>query len=84
MDILADMNIFELCNDDDNDNGFMERRPYTIKNKPNNFQVWDDVEFFQRFRLKKNTVLELLHEIEDRLLIFWNRYVFCSSNEVNL
>jgi len=79
MDLLVNVNIFE--SDDDI---FIQRRPYTIRNKPNNFQKWDDTEFFEWFRLKKNTVLDLLHAIEDRLLILWNKYVFCLNNKVNL
>ncbi|XP_032687237.1 putative nuclease HARBI1 [Odontomachus brunneus] len=71
MELLVDINIFNC--DDDDDNEFVERRPYIIRNKPNNFEVWDDKEFFDRFRLKKDTVLELLHAIEERLLILWNR-----------
>lgn len=84
MDLLiVNINIFESDDDGDDDN-FLIRRPYTIKNKPNNFQVWDNIEFFKRFRLKKNAVLELLHAIEDRLLVLWNRYVFYLINIFNL
>lgn len=64
--------IFESDIDDNYE--FVERRSYVIRNKPNNFQVWDDKEFFDRFRLKKDTVLELLHTIEDRLIILRNKY----------
>lgn len=67
--LLVDINIFESHDEDDDDDEFVERRLYLIRNKPNNFQVWDDAEFFERFRLKKDTVLELLHRIEDRLII---------------
>lgn len=31
---------------DDDDNVFVEGRLYTIRNWPNNLQVWDDVELF--------------------------------------
>ena len=76
MDLLnVNINIFESDEDE-----FVERRPYIIRNKPNNLEVWDDTEFFERFRLKKNTVLELLHAIEDQLLILKNRYIFCRNN----
>lgn len=57
MDNLLFMNVFESDDDDDEYYELIERRPYIIRNKPNNFQVWDDVEFFKRFRLKKDTVL---------------------------
>jgi len=59
MDLLVNINIFK--SDDDDDDIFIQRKLYTIRNKPNNFQKWDDTEFFERFRLKKNTVLDLLH-----------------------
>jgi len=48
MDLLVNINIFESDNDDDDDI-FIQRRPYTIRNKPNHFQKWD-TEFFERFR----------------------------------
>jgi len=76
---LVNINIFES---DDDDDIFIQRKLYTIRNKPNNFQKWDDTEFFERFRLKKNTVLNLLQASEDRLLILWNRYVFCLNNNI--
>ncbi|XP_024885913.1 putative nuclease HARBI1 [Temnothorax curvispinosus] len=72
MDLLVDL-IFESDDDIEDNDEFVERRPYVIRNKPNNFQVWDDKEFFNRFRLKKDTVLELLHAIEDRLIILRNK-----------
>jgi len=49
MDLLVNINIFESDDDDD----IFIQRPYTIRNKPNNFQKWDDTELFERFRLKK-------------------------------
>ena len=75
MNVLPDViNIFE--SDDDDDFEFVERRPYTIKNKLDNFRRWDSTEFFERYRLKKDTVLDLLQEIEHRLLTDWNKYVY--------
>ena len=75
MNVLPDViNIFE--SDDDDDFEFVERRPYTIKNKLDNFPRWDSTEFFERYRLKKDTVLDLLQEIEHRLLTDWNKYVY--------
>jgi len=58
---LVNINIFES---DDDDDIFIQRKLYTIRNKPNNFQKWDNTEFFEQFRLKKNTVLDLLQAIE--------------------
>jgi len=40
---------FWVLSDDDNDI-FIQGRPYTIRKKPNNFQKWDDIEFFEWFR----------------------------------
>lgn len=72
--LLVNNNIFELNNDDDYDDmEFVERRPYTMRKKPDNFQKWDDIKFFERFCLKKNTVLELLCTIKNRLLVLWNK-----------
>jgi len=45
MDLLVNINIFE--SDDDDDDIFIQRRPYTIRNKPNNFEKCDDTEFFE-------------------------------------
>jgi len=32
---------------------YKENILYTIRNKPNNFQKWNDTEFSEQFRLKK-------------------------------
>ncbi|XP_024940550.1 uncharacterized protein LOC112494309 [Cephus cinctus] len=68
MDLFINIDIFN-SDDDYEDYKFLERRQYTIQSKPNNFQMWDDIEFIQRYRLKKTTVLELLHRIQEQLLI---------------
>jgi len=45
MDLLVNINIFES----DDDNIFIQKKLYTIRNKPNNFQKWDDTEFSNDF-----------------------------------
>lgn len=40
-----------------------ERRPKIIRNRPNYFDLWDDHDFFVRFRLRKNTVRHVLASI---------------------
>ncbi|XP_066581979.1 putative nuclease HARBI1 [Prorops nasuta] len=45
----------------------ISRKPYTIRERPNFFNIYDENEFLTRFRLQKLTVLKLLHEIEDAL-----------------
>jgi hypothetical protein len=67
--ILLDINIFS---DDDEDEENI-RRPYMLRNKLNHFEIWDDVDFFARFRLRKQTVMLLLNLIDDQLSIMWNR-----------
>jgi len=42
----VNINIFE-SDDDDDDDIFIQRRSYTIRNKPNNFQKWEDTEFLE-------------------------------------
>lgn len=38
-----------------------------FRERPDNFKKWNEDEFFVRFRLRKNTVLELLRIIEGNL-----------------
>lgn len=67
---------FDIFSDDDDDDDLLEeneRRPYILRNKPQHIEIWDDVDFFSRFRLKKQTVLMLLQNIEEQLLILWNK-----------
>ena len=44
-----------------------ERRQYTIRERVNHFDKWDDKEFSRRFRLSKETVTQLLQQIEPQL-----------------
>jgi len=73
MSELVNINIFDSDEDSDDCNELIIRKQYVLKMKPDNFKIWDDTEFFQRFRLKKGTVLHLLAFIEHQLLIHWNK-----------
>lgn len=64
------MNVPEDLTDDED---FLElfdiienpRMPRTYKKRPNNFLIWNDTQFLQRFRLSKNTVQMLIDEIRE-------------------
>lgn len=43
------------------------RKPYNVLNRYDNFNMWDDIEFYNRFRVKKYTAVDLLQQIEDRI-----------------
>lgn len=40
-----------------------QRRPKTIRPRPNHFNIWEDDEFYNRFRLSKNSANMLLELI---------------------
>ncbi|KAJ8914157.1 hypothetical protein NQ315_016236, partial [Exocentrus adspersus] len=44
-----------------------EQRVYVVRNRPNNMVMWDNEEFFNRFRLSKPTVNRILLEIQNQL-----------------
>lgn len=44
------------------------RRSYTKRRRVDHMDNWDDVEFFNRFRLQKGTVISVLNKIEPKLL----------------
>ena len=46
-----------------------------FRNRMEDLEMWDDDEFFMRFRLKKTTVKELLFKIEFHLKSKTNRYL---------
>lgn len=56
---------------DDNDEeiiGFIQGlRTYTVRERPDHFNLWSDEEFFKRFRLRKDTIRNVLAEIEEHL-----------------
>lgn len=41
------------------------RKKYTVRDRFQNIEKWDESEFFMRFRMTKNTVLYLLDKIQD-------------------
>lgn len=67
---VHDMLEYAISSDEDEDFAeFLrhERRPYTVRRRIDNFEKWDNTDFFARFRLKKETVLLVLAQIEERL-----------------
>lgn len=52
-----------------------ERRRRIIRPRPNDFEVWDEKDFFQRFRLSKRAVGNILEEIEDTIRFPTNRSI---------
>ncbi|KAI4469194.1 hypothetical protein MML48_2g00006230 [Holotrichia oblita] len=61
------MNLLESSDDEDVIN-YIEhlgrvRRPRINRRRPNNFEIWDDHDFFVRYRLQKNTVRRVLNRI---------------------
>lgn len=45
----------------------LERKTRVLRERPDNFNTWDDNEFWKRFRLKKETVTQLLSMIEEKI-----------------
>ncbi|KAJ8968229.1 hypothetical protein NQ314_002397 [Rhamnusium bicolor] len=45
------------------------RAPRQFRNRENQFGKWNDVEFFQRFRVSKDTVNFVLENIQDIMAI---------------
>ncbi|KAF5296068.1 hypothetical protein FQA39_LY12690 [Lamprigera yunnana] len=52
-----------------------------IQDRPNHFAVWNDNEFFSRFRLSKITVSRIIQEIEGRIAFPTNRIVLNSFSD---
>ncbi|KAK9685604.1 DDE superfamily endonuclease [Popillia japonica] len=50
-----------------------ERKKYVIKPHMDNLHIWDDKEFLRRFRVSKNTVLDIVAKIEEPLTHRTNR-----------
>ncbi|CAG9573769.1 unnamed protein product [Danaus chrysippus] len=44
-----------------------QRKDRVVKERPDNFNTWDDREFWKRFRLTKHTVELLLSSIQDKI-----------------
>jgi hypothetical protein len=69
----------DIANSDSDDERFMNlaaqgRRPKNVRPRIENFNVWNDDEFFVRFRLTKATVLHLLQQIEHNLETATDRF----------
>lgn len=65
--------------DDINDideNDIMNYIPRMIYEREDHFHNFSENKFFERFRLKKNTVLQVLQLIENRLEYPHNKYVY--------
>ncbi|KAB0801261.1 hypothetical protein PPYR_05615 [Photinus pyralis] len=65
---VNDVNIFSESDSDEelvNYVNILYRRPYVVRQRPDHLQFWDDVDFINRFRLSKETVQELLVNIEN-------------------
>ena len=50
---FVNLNIFEHVEDEEDDELFGTRRPYTIRVRRDHLDIWDDLDFRCRFRLKK-------------------------------
>ena len=73
---FVNLNIFELVEDEEDDELFGTSRPYTIRVRRDHLDIWDDLDFRCRFRLKKETVIIIKQAIERRLQVTCNMYVF--------
>ncbi|KAB0805305.1 hypothetical protein PPYR_02275 [Photinus pyralis] len=51
----------------------MLRRPKIYRERKNHFQNYDDLDFFDRFRLTKRTVVSILNQIEPQIALPTNR-----------
>lgn len=49
------------------------RKQRVVRNRPNHFEIWDNKEFFQRFRLSPQTIENILEEVEEVLQYPTNR-----------
>ena len=58
----ANVNIFPDENSEEEMEEFYKvipRKPFTVRDRINNFEIWDNKEFQSRFRLSKNAELKL-------------------------
>jgi len=58
---------------DDFDDILVNRRPRFIKERTNDFENLDELDFVTRYRLSKKSVLHVLERIEDQLEYNTNR-----------
>lgn len=67
--LIFKMDLEEFFEDDDEEmfNFIANIRTYTVRDRVDHFNKWDDKEFSRRFRLKKATVMTVLNQIADML-----------------
>ena len=65
--VLVNVELFSDDSDDEIEDDFnlILRKPYTIRQRPNHLEYWDDEEFRCRFRLTKNATMYVLQQIEN-------------------
>lgn len=77
--VPVDVNIFTDSSDSDSDLedyvNVVLRRPRTLHQRPDHINYWDDLDFFNRFRLTKNTVQILVNEIQEQIRYPTERYL---------
>lgn len=64
------MDLFEIIDDDDQEIvNFInyQRRVYTIRERVDHMNMWDDEDFRTRFRISKDVVLQVLGFINDQI-----------------
>lgn len=70
------MNIFTSSSSSSEEEEFIYvRRPKIYRQRTDCFEKYDELDFYQRFRLRKETVLCLLNKIEERNTLPTNRCV---------
>src|SRR5579872_143356 len=47
---------------------FPQRRPYSLRDRTNPLEVYDEVDFRMRFRMSKHVFLEILDNIQNSLI----------------
>lgn len=70
-DIPVNVNILSDSSDSDSDLedyvNIVFRRPRILHQRVNHMNQWDDLDFFNRFRLSKHTVHILVNQIEEEI-----------------
>lgn len=71
-------NLIELSSDEEDylppqPGAYRPRRESLVRERHNFFEIFDDTRFHMRFRLRKDTVVDLLAEIEPQITTRTNR-----------
>lgn len=69
------MDNYDIVNAFSDDEDVPIRRQRVVRRRPNHFEIWDNKEFFQRFRLSARTIENILEELDDVLRYPTNRYI---------